>query len=91
MEKTNKASDFATYLNQKFEIRFASGEKADAILTEVNESSPKTFSIVFRLSRPSEVPQGIHTIGNEKFGSMDLFLVPINRDSYEAVFNFVED
>jgi len=90
MNKNLQAADFAHYVNQKFSIKFSPAETVEAILTEVIESSPQTFSIIFKLSQVNVAPQGIYTISHEKLGELNLFLVPISPEHYEAVFNYVE-
>jgi len=90
MESNLKASDFAKHLNEKFIIDFGSGEAVDILLTEVHETSSRTFSIVFHLNKPNHAPQGIYTIRHEKLGKMDLFLVPVGPDNFEAVFNYAD-
>ena len=90
MEKKIAASDFAEHLNEKFVINFGTGEDVDVQLKEVVESSSRTFSIIFYLNKPNNAPQGIYTIRHDKLGKMDLFLVPISPDHFEAVFNYAE-
>ncbi len=90
MKENLQAADFAQYVDQKFSIKFSPAETVEAILTEVIESSPQTFSIIFKLSQASVAPQGIYTISHEELGVMSLFLVPISPENYEAVFNYIE-
>lgn len=49
------------------------------------------FSLVFRARTPKHLPQGMFALSHERFGRLDVFLVPVGRDAegllLEAVFN----
>lgn len=49
------------------------------------------FSLVFRSSTQVVLPQRIYRLKNAAMGALDIFLVPIGRDTkgavYQAVFN----
>jgi L-ascorbate metabolism protein UlaG (beta-lactamase superfamily) len=86
---------FTATLNAKFQVQSNDGKKLDLTLTSVSanevSSHNEQFSIVFRGSLDTFLPQGIYQIMHERMGSFDLFLVPIGRNEsgyeYEAVFN----
>jgi hypothetical protein len=91
MKNNLKPADFEKFEGQKFSLRFGTGTDADAVLKEVLTSSPQTFSLLFKLSQPADAPQGICKIHHEKLGDMEIFLVPVGPDEYEAVFNFIPE
>ncbi len=86
---------FSGHVNTKFLMHYGDSQTAELELlsvTDVGSSARQIqFSLVFL--GPSEAPiaQGIYRIGHDKLGTLDLFLVPIGRDTigvrYEAIFN----
>lgn len=87
--------EFSKHLKTKFGIRISEERAIDAELAEVSEHliSPRQerFSLVFRTSNEVMLAQGLHRFEHSEMGSLDLFIVPIERDEsgtlYEAVFN----
>ena len=81
------ASDFEALRGQLFRI-------ADAFvaeLVEVTEMAPESagrvpFSLVFEGGPSPPLPQAIYPVQHERLGAMEIFLVPIASDRYEAVF-----
>jgi hypothetical protein len=49
------------------------------------------FALIFRSASPVVLPQKIYRLNNQTMGAVDIFIVPIGRDTagviYEAVFN----
>lgn len=49
------------------------------------------FSLIFRSATPIVLPQKLYRMKNARLGVLDIFLVPIGRDTqgavYQAVFN----
>ena len=84
---TLTVSDFEELRGQLFRI-------ADAFiaeLVEVTEIPGKSgrrapFSLVFEGGPSQPLPQAIYPVHHERLGAMELFLVPIAPDRYEAVF-----
>ncbi len=95
-----KSSDFSGYVKQKFRILPESMEPLEVYLIEVNDlgsgggnadhESRRPFSIIFRGPNEPSLSQGTYAIGNDEFGSLDLFIVPIGPDKegmlYQAIF-----
>jgi hypothetical protein len=44
------------------------------------------FSLVFQGGPDPPLPQGIYRVEHDELGELDIFLVPIAADRYEAVF-----
>jgi hypothetical protein len=55
--------------------------------------SEKCFSLVFRGPRSRRLEQGTYTVRNSRFGTFEIFLVPVGRPgawmSYEASYNLI--
>lgn len=49
------------------------------------------FALLFRARAAGHLPQGIFSLAHERFGALDVFMVPVGRDAdgllLEAVFN----
>ena len=109
--ETLTAGDFRDHLGTPFRLTGASPEgggsavSVEAELADVSEnpsgppSATRTpFSVVFRGPLEPVLPQGIHHVEHEQFGTLELFIVPIGPDEpsaqgeaptamrYEAVF-----
>ena len=104
------AEDFRGQLGSRFRLTGASPEgggsavSVEAELADVSENSPGSpstirtpFSVVFHGPLEPILPQGIHRLEHERFGTLELFLVPIGPNEvppgekptamrYEAVF-----
>jgi hypothetical protein len=84
------AADFAPLLHNRF--RIADDEHSfDVELVEVAETGAggsvrRQFSIVFQGGPESPLPQRIYRLEHERLGALEIFLVPIAADRYEAVF-----
>ena len=88
-------NDFAPFIGSAFTLAINEGEEPSLTL-ELTQAAPagpndRPFSLMF--SGPSEIPanQGMYWIGNEKLGTLPLFIVPVRADAerryYEAIFN----
>jgi hypothetical protein len=80
-------SDFEPLLHQRFRL----AEAFDAELVEVTEIAREPggrapFSLVFEGGPTPPVPQGIYAVQHDDLGTIEIFLVPIASDRYEAVF-----
>jgi hypothetical protein len=81
-------SEFEALRGQLFRI-------ADAFVAELVEvtqlpgdsGSRAPFSLVFEGGPGQPLPQAIYPVHHERIGAMEIFLVPIAPDRYEAVFN----
>ena len=85
---TLTASDFEELRGQLFRI----GDAFVAELVEVtevpNESGGRApFSLVFEGGPSEPLPQAIYPVHHERLGAIEIFLVPIAPDRYEAVFS----
>jgi len=94
---------FAEYLGERFRMYVDAERALDVELIEVvpygsRATKPsgagggrEPFSILFRGPATPVVPQRIYRIAHDRFGMLELFLVPIGPDAhgmrYEAVFS----
>jgi Domain of unknown function (DUF6916) len=81
------ASDFEPLRGQLFRI----GDAFVAELVEVTESPRESddrapFSLVFEGGPTPPLPQGIYSVEHDDLGALEIFLVPLAADRYEAVF-----
>jgi hypothetical protein len=89
--ETLTAADFAPLRGDRFRIGGDDGEPFDAELVEVTEiprepGGRAPFSLVFQGGPSPPLPQGIHRVEHDALGAIEIFLVPIAADRYEAVF-----
>ena len=85
------AADFAPLLHERFRVGHDVPAPFDVELIEVSElgsgaSSRRPFSLVFRGGPGPPLPQRIYRLDHEELGAIEIFLVPIASDRYEAVF-----
>jgi len=83
--------DFRPRLHDSFRISPPDGAAFDVELVEVTEipgdpGGRAPFSLVFKGGPNPPVEQRIYSVEHDKLGELDLFLVPIAVDRYEAVF-----
>lgn len=81
-------ADFETLRGQRFRI----AEAFDAELVEVTEiprepGGRAPFSFVFEGGPTPPLPQAIYPVHHHELGTIEIFLVPIGPDRYEAVFS----
>jgi Domain of unknown function (DUF6916) len=83
--------DFRPLQGERFRIAPDGAESFEVELVEATElprepGGRAPFSLVFRGGPSPPLPQQIYRVEHEKLGELDLFLVPIAVDRYEAVF-----
>jgi hypothetical protein len=80
--------DFAALRGERFRIGVPPFEAELIEVTEIpREPGGRTpFSLVFQGGSSPPLPQGIHRLEHENLGVIEVFLVPIAADRYEAVF-----
>jgi hypothetical protein len=86
---------FSESLNSTFLIDGVGNDLVTLELVELRNgySDPGTesFSLLFRGPGTFVMPQQIYKLRHDRFGELDLFLVPVSRDAngvyYEVVFN----
>jgi hypothetical protein len=82
---------FRERLNDSFRVEAEDGTAFDVELVEVMEvprapGGRVPFSLVFRGGPSPTLPQAIYRLENDALGAIEIFLVPIAADRYEAVF-----
>jgi hypothetical protein len=92
-----RREDFASCLDQDFEIVFSDGMLSLKLLEAKpwGPDQPMTvrqpFTLTFRGPGNVRLPQGTYKMRNAQLGDMEIFLVPIaadeNSSRLEAVFN----
>jgi hypothetical protein len=83
--------DFAPRLHARFRVAPDGGEAFEVELVEVTEiprepGGRAPFSLVFRGGPSPPLPQAIYRLEHDGLGAIDVFLVPIAVDQYQAVF-----
>jgi hypothetical protein len=89
--ETLSAADFAALRGERFRIEPGDAPSFDAELVEVTEIAREPggrapFSIVLQGGPAPPLPQRIYRVRHEQLGEIEIFLVPIAADRYEAVF-----
>ena len=73
---------FSENLNGDFSIRLDDSNTVKVVLTEVSQQRKSHrnyfFSVLFGGPREPPLPQGLYRLENERMGSFDLFLVPVD-------------
>ena len=82
---------FRPLLDQSFRIAPDGAPAFEVELVEVTEiprepGGRTPFSLVFQGGPDPPLPQRIYRVEHEELGELDIFLVPIAADRYEAVF-----
>jgi hypothetical protein len=90
---------FAPHQGTIFRVR-ARGADVDLVLIEVRAGRsrpsrpgirPEPFSLLFRGAMASPLTQGLYPLEHPQLPGLELFIVPVGRDTeglhYEAVFN----
>jgi hypothetical protein len=86
---------FSKELGTRFRMHYGQSETADLELISAKDISPTPrhpqFSLIFLGPESCPISQQIYELEHETLGTMNIFLVPIGKDSrgveYEAVFN----
>jgi hypothetical protein len=86
------AADFTPRLHDRFRIDPGERPPCEVELIEVGERPPEPggrapFSLVFAGGPSPPLPQRIYRVEHDELGPMEIFLVPIAVDRYEAVFS----
>jgi hypothetical protein len=84
-------ADFEPFLNQRFRVEPGEHPPFELELVEVSEierdpGGRAPFSLVFRGGPTPPLPQRIYRVEHDDLGALEIFLVPIAADRYEAVF-----
>jgi hypothetical protein len=85
------AADFAPLLHQRFRVDPGERPPFEVELAEVAEiprepGGRAAFSLVFAGGPSPPLPQRVYRVEHEDLGAIEIFLVPIAADRYEAVF-----
>jgi len=89
--ETLTAADFAPLRGERFRIASGDASAFEAELVEVSEiprepGGRAPFSLVFQGGPSPPLPQRIHRVEHDRLGTLEIFLVPIAADRYEAIF-----
>jgi hypothetical protein len=89
--QTLTIDDFASLRGERVRIVPDGSVPFEVELLEVNEIAREPggrapFSLVFQGGPNPPLPQGIYRVEHEQLGALEIFLVPIAANSYEAVF-----
>lgn len=89
--QTLTSADFAALRGDRFRLLPGGAGPFDLELVEVTEIAREPggrapFSLVFRGGPTPPLPQRIYHVEHESLGAIEIFLVPIAADGYEAVF-----
>src|SRR5262245_32165895 len=84
-------ADFAPLVNQHFRVDPGDQPPFEVELVEVTEiprdpGGRAPFSLVFEGGPSPPLTQRIYRVEHEALGAMEIFLVPIDEERYEAVF-----
>ena len=88
---TLSVGDFAELRGERFRITPDDAPPFDAELVAVQEiprepGGRAPFSLVFRGGPNPPLPQRIYRVEHAELGAIEIFLVPIAADRYEAIF-----
>ena len=91
MLETLTVGHFAALRGQRFRIAPDGAPAFEAELVEVTEiprepGGRAPFSLVFEGGPDPPLPQRIYRVEHGELGALEIFLVPIAPDRYEAVF-----
>jgi hypothetical protein len=89
--ETLTATDFGALRGERFRVTPVDGSPFEAELVEVTEiprepGGRAPFSLVFQGGPNAPLPQRIYRVEHDELGAIEIFLVPIAPDRYEAVF-----
>jgi hypothetical protein len=88
---TLSVDDFAPLRGDRFRIAAGDAPDFEAELVEVTEiprepGGRTPFSLVFKGGPNPPLPQRIYRLEHAELGALEIFLVPIAEDRYEAIF-----
>jgi hypothetical protein len=83
--------DFRPLQGERFRISPDGAEPFEVELAEVTEiprepGGRAPFSLVFKGGPNPPLPQQIYRVEHEELGELEIFLVPIALDQYQAIF-----
>ena len=86
------AEHFAPLLHDRFDIVLDGSPPLEVELVEVEEiprepGGRAPFSLVFQGGPSPPLPQAIYRVEHDGLGAIEIFLVPIAADCYQAVFS----
>ena len=89
--ETLTVDQFRERLNDRFQVAPGDGEPFEVELVEVTEIAREPggrapFSLVFQGGPSPPLEQAIYRVEHDGLGTIEIFLVPIGPDRYEAVF-----
>jgi hypothetical protein len=89
--QTLTKADFEALLNQRFRVDPGERPAFEVELIEVTEiprepGGRAPFSLEFAGGPTPPLPQRIYRVEHDALGALEIFLVPIAEDRYEAVF-----
>ncbi len=80
------AESFRPHLHERFRLDSRPVELVEVTEMPGEGGSRAPFSLVFKGGPDPPLPQRIYRVEHPEIGAMDIFLVPIAPDRYEAVF-----
>jgi hypothetical protein len=80
------AADFKPLLHDRFDLAGFDVELIEVTELDREPGGRAPFSLVFEGGPTPPLPQSIYAVHHEAVGSIEIFLVPIGSDRYEAVF-----
>ena len=80
------AETFAPHLHDQFRLESHPVELIEVTEIPREPGGRAPFSIVFQGGPSPPLPQRIYRVEHADIGAIDIFLVPIAADRYEAVF-----
>jgi hypothetical protein len=88
---TLSVADFAPLRGDRFVIAPGDAPAFEVELVDVTEiprepGGRAPFSLVFRGGPTPPLPQRIYRVEHERLGAIEIFLVPIASERYEAIF-----
>jgi hypothetical protein len=89
--ETLTVAEFAALEGDRFRLAPTDAPAFDVTLVEVRAIAREPggrapFSLVFQGGPTPPLPQRIHRVEHPDLGALDVFLVPVGADRYEAVF-----
>jgi hypothetical protein len=89
--ETLTVDQFRERLHDRFRIAPDDAEAFEVELVEVTEiprepGGRAPFSLVFQGGPSPPLPQAIYRVEHDGLGAIEIFLVPISPDTYQAVF-----
>jgi hypothetical protein len=89
--ETLTVEDFEPLRESRFRIAVDGAEPQEVELVEVTElardpGGRAPFSLVFQGGPSPPLPQRIYRVEHDELGALEIFLVPIAPDRYEAIF-----